>query len=190
MKSAMFKKVLGATGIALLALSTSGCATTKVTQANPAATNCEDISNPESWQDGWTYGLTDWKENSKMYTGFGLFKCAEVATLTVKFESLGEKLQTGHSYLSYGEDQITMVNAPQPTTKWFKGDLISAIPNGQVKVESGKTFQPVSEVLSKNLRADQKNEPVQAVVTLQAEGKKPITFVKKIVLTLPVHHSM
>lgn len=173
-------------GILLLsAASLSGCSVGSPATSAQEITACEDTSNPASWDDGWTYGISDWNDDSKIYSGFGTFKCTEDATLTVTFKSLGKNLKTGNSYLSFGDDQITMVNAPMPTTKWFSGEKINAIHDGAIEIKAGVTFQPVAEVLSAIYGSDQqeepvKVEPVQAEITIQAPGKQPIKFVKTI----------
>lgn len=171
-------KILGA--LFVCAGSIAGCSVGAPTPPAQEVTNCEDTSNPASWNDGWSYRIPDWNDESKIYSGFGTFKCSEDASLSVRFKSLGTNLKTGKAYLSFGDDQITMVNAPTPTSKWFSGETINAIGVGKIEIKAKVTFQPVAEVTSGIFGADQLEEPVQAEITLQAQGKQPIRFVKTI----------
>lgn len=178
MKSFGLKAITAISAIVLVSSALSGCvATPKPAQS---VTDCQDLSNPKSWSSAWSYSNPRWSHGSKMYPGFGLYKCSETAVLTMRFTPLGYNFVAGTTYVSYGAKQITVVNSPTPGTKWFGSDTVLEVPSGITTVSPNQTFQPVVEIKSSEFGLTRGKEPVRAVITLKAKGKKSISFVKTI----------
>ncbi len=176
MKPFVLKAITAISSLAILSGALTGCAPTPKT--SHAVTACQDLSNPKSWSENWTYIPTHWGHGSKMYPGFGTFKCSEPAVLTMRFKPLGLNFVAGTTYLSYGTKQITIVNSPGPETKWFGSDLIVEISSGISSIKPDQVFQPVVEISQSHFGFSRGREPIRAEITLKAKGKRAITFVR------------
>lgn len=178
MNSFGLKAITVISAIAFISGALTGCSPTP--KPAQAVTKCQDLSNPDSWSSAWSYSNPRWNHGSRMYSGFGLYKCSESATLTMRFTPLGYNFVAGTTYLSYGAKQITVVNGPTPGTKWFGSDAVVEVPSGITTVAPNQTFQPVVEITASKFGLTRGKEPVRAVITLKAKGKKSISFVKTI----------
>ena len=178
MKSFGLKAITAISTIAILSGALTGCTSTP--KHAQGVTDCQDLSNPKSWTDNWTYKTIGWNHGSKMYPGFGTFSCSEEVTLTMRFKPLGLNFVAGATYVSYGADQITIVNSPTPGAKWFSSDSVIEIPSGITKVAPDVTFQPVVEITQSRFGFTPDKEPVRAVITLKAKDKKAISFTRTI----------
>lgn len=174
MKSFGLKALTAISAIAILSGALTGCAATA--KPEQGVTDCQDLSNPQSWSNRWSYQMSTWKHGSKMYPAFGLYKCSESATITMRFTTVGLNFVTGTSYVSYGDKQITIANSPTPGTKWFNSESVVEVPSGITKVAPGVTFQPIVEITQSHFGFASGKEPIRAIITLKSKGKKAITF--------------
>ncbi len=176
MKSFGLKAITAISTIAILSGTLTGCAPTP--KPAQGVTDCQDLSNPKSWSKGWSYQSSVWHHGSKMYPSFGLYKCSDAATLTMRFKPLGLNFVAGTTYLSFGDEQITIVNSPTPGTKWFNSDSVVEVPSGITEVAPDLTFQPLVEITQSHFGFTPGKEPIRAIITLKSKGKKAISFEK------------
>ena len=186
MKSIALKAATALAATALISASLSGCAPTP--KQVVAITDCEDLSNAQSWSEDWTYHPTKWGLGSKIYPAFGVYKCSEDVSLKVSFTTKGKNFVLGAKYLSLGDKQITVVNSPLPTTKWLKSDSVFGIPSGLTTVKRNQVFQPVVEVLPSTYGVPGGKDPIRAVLTLTAKGKNPVTYVHELQFEVDIRY--
>ena len=173
-------KALGlVTVMGLSASILSGCAPmSSASDVKVETVVCEDLSNPNG--ESTSYTISEWKKDSSMYSGFGLFRCEEDASVTIEVSPLGKNLLAGESSISIGEEQLEFASFKSVSPADLQAESVLASNGHAIRVPANEKFQPFVELSQSQMTLTYGDEPVEMRITISANDKKSVTY-KKVV---------
>ena len=155
----------------------SGCApTSSAADVKAETVACEDLSNPNNESGSYTIG--EWKKDSSMYSGFGLFRCEEDVFVTIEVSPLGKNLLAGETSISIGEEQFEFASFKSVRPADLQAESVLASNGHAIRVPANEKFQPFVELSQSQMTLTYGDEPVEMRVTISANDKKSVTYKK------------
>jgi hypothetical protein len=155
----------------------SGCApTSSASDVKVETVACEDLSNPNG--DASSYTISEWKKDSSMYSGFGLFRCEVDAFVTIEVSPLGKNLLAGETSISIGEEQLEFASFKSVRPADLQAESVLASNGHAIRVPANEKFQPFVELSQSQVTLTYGDEPVEMRITISANDKKSVTYKK------------
>lgn len=166
--------------LTVIGLSTSmlsGCApTSSAPDVKVETVVCEDLSNPSA--DDSSDTINEWNKDSSMFSGFGLFRCEEDATVSIEVSPLGKNLLAGEANISIGEEQLEFAAFKSVSPEDLQAESVLATNGHAIRVPANEKFQPFVELSQSQMTLTYGDEPVEMRITISANDKKSVTYKK------------
>lgn len=166
--------------LTVIGLSTSvvsGCApTSSASDVKVETVVCGDLSNPNG--ESSSYTIREWKKDSSMYSGFGLFRCEEDVSVTIEVSPLGKNLLAGETSISIGEEQLEFASFKSVRPADLQAESVLASNGHALRVPANEKFQPFVELSQAQMTLTYGDEPVEMRITISANDKKSVTYRK------------